>query len=69
MKLIKLVIAFFKRYVRKFLPQNLRDLLLEFLPQLWFARLLKMKQKTIGKEQDSLITLFFRGVGHGYMYM
>ena len=30
------------------MPQNLRDLLLEFLTQLWFARLLKMKQKTIG---------------------
>ena len=68
MKFIKLVIAFSKRYVRQFLPQNLRDLLLEFLTQLWFARLLKMKQKTIGKEQDSLITLF-GGWGYGYMYM
>ena len=65
-KFIKLVIAFFKRYVRQFLPQNLRDLLLEFLTQLWFARLLKMKQKTIGKNKDSLVTLFW---GSGYMYM
>ena len=60
MKWIKLVIAFSKRYVRQFLPQNLRDLLLEFLTQLWFARLLKMKQKTIGKNKDSLQALFFR---------
>ena len=36
------------RKVSAFL-QNLRDLLLEFLTQLWFARLLKMKQKTIGR--------------------
>ena len=37
--------------VSQFLPQNLRDLLLEFLTQLWFARLLKMKQKTIGNKK------------------
>ena len=38
-------------YVAQFMPQNLRDLLLEFLTQLWFARLLKMKQKTIGNQK------------------
>ena len=41
-------------YVSCFLPQNLRDLLLEFLTQLWFSRLLKMKQKTIEHERMSL---------------
>jgi len=40
-------------YVRQFLPGNLRSLLLEFLIQLWFARLLKMKQKTIEHERMS----------------
>ena len=40
-------------YVAQFMPQNLRDLLLEFLTQLWFARLLKMKQKTIGNHQKT----------------
>ena len=36
-------------YITNYFPTNLRDLLLEFLTQLWFAKLLKMKQKTIGK--------------------
>ena len=46
-------------YVAQFMPQNLRDLLLEFLTQLWFARLLKMKQKTIGKGSHPLPNRMF----------
>jgi hypothetical protein len=41
--------------VSRYLPQNLRDLLLEFLTQLWFTRLLKMKQKTIGSQTRNMI--------------
>ena len=37
-------------YITHFFPSNLRDLLLEFLMQLWFSRVLKMKQKTIDHE-------------------
>ena len=36
-------------YITTYFPSNLRDLLLEFLTQLWFSKLLKMKQKTIGR--------------------
>ena len=35
-------------YVTNYFPSNLRDMLMEFLTQLWFTKLLKMKQKTIG---------------------
>ena len=40
-------------YIKNFFPSNLRDLLLEFLMQLWFSRVLKMKQKTIDHEMMS----------------
>jgi hypothetical protein len=40
-------------YVTNFFPETLKDTLLEFLTQLWFARLLKMKQKTIDHERMS----------------
>jgi len=40
-------------YITSFFPFNLRDLLLEFLTQLWFSKLLKMKQKTIDHERMS----------------
>ena len=40
-------------YVRNFFPSNLRELLLEYLVQLWFSRVLRMKQKTIDHEMMS----------------
>ena len=40
-------------YISNYFPTNLRDLLLEFLTQLWFSKLLKMKQKTIDHERMS----------------
>jgi len=40
-------------YIQRFFPSNLRDLLLEFLTQLWYTKLLKMKQKTIDHERMS----------------
>jgi len=40
-------------YVTTYFPSNLRDMLLEFLTQLWFTKLLKMKQKTIDHERMS----------------
>ena len=40
-------------YITNFFPSNLRELLLEFLVQLWFSRVLRMKQKTIDHEMMS----------------
>jgi len=40
-------------YIISYFPSNLKDLLLEFLTQLWFTKLLKMKQKTIDHERMS----------------
>ena len=40
-------------YIKNFFPTNLREMLLEFLIQLWFSKLLKMKQKTIDHERMS----------------
>ena len=44
-------------YIKNFFPTNLRDLLLEFLIQLWFSKLLKMKQKTLGEKFVNLLIL------------
>ena len=41
------------KYITNYFPSNLRELLLEFLVQLWFSRVLKMKQKTIDHEMMS----------------
>jgi len=40
-------------YIRNYFPTSLKDLLFELLTQLWFSRLLKMKQKTIDHERWS----------------
>jgi len=40
-------------YVTNYFPETLKDTLLEFLTQLWFTKLLKMKQKTIDHERMS----------------
>ena len=44
-------------YIKNFFPTNLRDLLLEFLIQLWFSKLLKMKQKTLGEKFEYLLNV------------